>query len=76
MRHTPAAIGVLVGGSTSRRRRWGERCPAIRPDLPIAIVADSLTTVHKPGYALAGRARVLLALAGYAALALSRVDGD
>jgi hypothetical protein len=69
VRHTPAAIGVLVGGVYVAAQALGGALPAIRPYLPIAIVADSLTTVHKPGYALPA-ALGLLVLAGYAALAL------
>lgn len=69
VRHTPAAIGILVGGVYVAAQVIGGVLPAIRPYVPIAIVADSLTTVHKPGYALPA-ALGLLVLAGYAALAL------
>ena len=52
VRHTPAAIGVLVGGVYVAAQALGGVLPAMRAYVPIAIVADSLTTVHKPAYAL------------------------
>ncbi len=68
-RHTPAAIAIMVGGVYVAAQVVGGVVPSIRAYVPIAIVADSLTTVHKPGYALpAGLG--LLVLAGYAAIAL------
>jgi hypothetical protein len=70
VRHTPAAIAIMFGGVYVLAQVLGGVLPAMRAYVPIAIVADSLTTVHKPGYALPP-ALGLLVLAGYAALALA-----
>ena len=54
VRHTPAAIAVMFGGVYVLAQVLGGVLPAMRAYVPIAVVADSLTTVHKPAYALAG----------------------
>jgi hypothetical protein len=70
VRHTPAAIAVMFGGIYVLAQVLGGVLPSIRAYVPIAIVADSLTSVHKPHYALPAAAGMLV-LAGYAALALA-----
>jgi ABC-2 type transport system permease protein len=46
IRHTPAAIAVLVGGVYVVAQWVAAFAPAIMPYLPIAIVANSLSVVR------------------------------
>ena len=75
VRHTPLAVGLLVGGVYVVAQLGAALAPVVMPYLPIAIVANSLTVV-RPAMAvgdvgfpspLAG----LGVLAAYAALALA-----
>jgi ABC-2 type transport system permease protein len=68
-RHTAAAIGVLVGGVYVVSQLVGAVVPALRGYVPIEIVADSLSAVHRPGYALNPWA-ALAVLALYASVAM------
>ena len=74
VRHTPVAVGLLVGGVYVVAQLGAGLAPALMPYLPIAIVANSLT-VAQPGMAV-GDVRFLSpwaglgVLAAYAALAL------
>jgi ABC-2 type transport system permease protein len=74
VRHTPVAVGLLVGGVYVVAQLGAALAPALMPYLPIAIVANSLTVVQ-PGMAI-GDVRFLSpwaglgVLAAYAALAL------
>ena len=74
VRHTPMAVGLLVGGVYVVAQLGAALAPALMPYLPIAIVANSLTVVQ-PGMAI-GDVRFLSpwaglgVLAAYAALAL------
>lgn len=70
VRHTPAAIAVMFGGVYLLAQVLGGVLPSTRAYVPIAIVGDSLTTVHRPHYALPAVLGVLV-LAGYAAVALA-----
>jgi ABC-2 type transport system permease protein len=75
VRHTPVAVGLLVGGVYVVAQLGAALAPALMPYLPIAIVANSLTVVQ-PGMAI-GDVRFLSpwaglgVLAAYAALALA-----
>jgi hypothetical protein len=75
VRHTPAAIGLLVGGVYVVAQLVAGLTPPLMPYLPIAIVANSLTAV-RPGVAV-GQVHFLSpwaglgVLAAYAALALA-----
>jgi ABC-2 type transport system permease protein len=74
VRHTPVAIGLLVGGVYVVAQLVAGLAPVLMPWLPIAVVANSLTVV-RPGMAI-GDVRFLSpwaglgVLAAYAALAL------
>jgi hypothetical protein len=75
VRHTPVAVGLLVGGVYVVAQLGAAMAPVLMPYLPIAIVANSLTVVQ-PGMAI-GDVRFLSpwaglgVLAAYAALALA-----
>jgi hypothetical protein len=75
VRHTPVAVGLLVGGVYVVAQLGAALAPVLMPYLPIAIVANSLTVVQA-GMAI-GDVRFLSpwaglgALAAYAALALA-----
>jgi ABC-2 type transport system permease protein len=74
VRHTPVAVGLLVGGVYVVAQLGAALAPVLMPYLPIAIVANSLTVVQ-PGLAV-GDVRFLSPWAGlgvlilYAAVAL------
>jgi ABC-2 type transport system permease protein len=74
VRHTPVAVGLLVGGVYVVAQLGAALAPVVMPYLPIAIVANSLTVVQ-PGMAV-GDVRFLSpwaglgVLAAYAAVAL------
>jgi ABC-2 type transport system permease protein len=74
VRHTPVAVGLLVGGVYVVAQLGAALAPVLMPYLPIAIVANSLTVVQA-GTAI-GDVRFLSpwaglgVLAAYAALAL------
>ena len=74
VRHTPVAVGLLVGGVYVVAQLGAALAPVLMPYLPIAIVANSLTVVQA-GMAI-GDVRFLSpwaglgVLAAYAALAL------
>jgi len=74
VRHTPMAVGLLVGGVYVVAQLGAALAPVLMPYLPIAIVANSLTAVE-PGMAI-GDVRFLSpwaglgVLAAYAAVAL------
>ena len=75
VRHTPMAVGLLVGGVYVVAQLVAGLGPALMPYLPIAVVANSLTAVQ-PGLAI-GDVRFLSPWAGlgvlvlYAAVALA-----
>jgi ABC-2 type transport system permease protein len=75
VRHTPVAVGLLVGGVYVVAQLGAALAPVLMPYLPIAIVANSLTVVQA-GMAI-GDVRFLSpwaglgVLAAYAALALA-----
>jgi ABC-2 type transport system permease protein len=75
VRHTPVAVGLLVGGVYVVAQLGAALAPVLMPYLPIAIVANSLTVV-RAGMAI-GDVRFLSpwaglgVLAAYAALALA-----
>jgi ABC-2 type transport system permease protein len=75
VRHTPVAVGLLVGGVYVVAQLGAALAPVLMPYLPIAIVANSLTVVQA-GMAI-GDVRFLspwaglAVLAAYAALALA-----
>jgi hypothetical protein len=75
VRHTPMAVGLLVGGVYVVAQLGAALAPVLMPYLPIAIVANSLTVV-RPGMAV-GDVGFLSPWAGlgvltaYAALALA-----
>ena len=67
VRHTPVAVGLLVGGVYVAAQLGAALAPALMPYLPIAIVANSLTVV-RPGMAV-GDVRFLSPWAGLGVLA-------
>jgi ABC-2 type transport system permease protein len=69
VRHTPAAIGVLVGGVYVVSQFVGAMSEALMGWVPVSIVANSLTTVE-PMDGMLSPAAGLAVLAGYAAVAL------
>jgi ABC-2 type transport system permease protein len=68
VRHTPAAIGLLVGGVYVAAQLVAGLAPVLMPWLPIAVVANSLTVVE-PGMAI-GDVRFLSPWAGLGVLSL------
>jgi hypothetical protein len=68
VRHTPAAIGLLVGGVYLLAQLVAALTPAIMPYLPVAIVANSLSVV-RPEIAF-GQVRFLSPWAGLGVLSL------
>ena len=68
VRHTPAAIGLLVGGVYVAAQLVAGLAPVLMPWLPIAVVANSLTVVE-PGMAI-GDVRFLSPWAGLGVLGL------
>ena len=68
VRHTPAAIGLLVGGVYVAAQLLAGLAPVVMPWLPIAVVANSLTVVQ-PGMAI-GDVRFLSPWAGLGVLVL------
>jgi ABC-2 type transport system permease protein len=68
VRHTPAAIALLVGGVYLLAQLVAGLTPAIMPYLPVAIVANSLSVVE-PGIAV-GQVRFLSPWAGLGVLSL------
>jgi hypothetical protein len=75
VRHTPMAVGLLVGGVYVVAQLGAALAPVLMPYLPIAIVANSLTVV-RPGMAVGDVGFLspwagLGVLAAYAALALA-----
>jgi hypothetical protein len=68
VRHTPAAVGLLVGGVYVVAQLVAALTPVLMPYLPIAIVANSLTAV-RPGVAV-GQVHFLSPWAGLAVLVL------
>jgi ABC-2 type transport system permease protein len=68
VRHTPAAIAVLVGGVYVLAQMVAGFAPAIMPYLPVAIVANSLSVVQP--VAIQGRLRFLSPWAGLGMLCL------
>ena len=74
VRHTPVAVGLLVGGVYVAAQLGAALAPVLMPYLPIAIVANSLTVV-RPGMAVGDVSFLspwagLGMLAAYAAVAL------
>jgi hypothetical protein len=75
VRHTPMAVGLLVGGVYVVAQLGAALAPVLMPWLPIAIVANSLT-VERPGMAIGDVAFLspwtgLGVLTAYAAVALA-----
>jgi ABC-2 type transport system permease protein len=75
VRHTPMAVGLLVGGVYVVAQLGAALAPVVMPYLPIAIVANSLTVV-RPGMAVGDVSFLspwagLGVLAAYAAVALA-----
>jgi ABC-2 type transport system permease protein len=75
VRHTPMAVGLLVGGVYVVAQLGAALAPVLMPYLPIAIVANSLT-VERPGMAVGDVGFLspwagLGVLAAYAAVALA-----
>jgi ABC-2 type transport system permease protein len=68
VRHTPVAIGLLVGGVYVVAQLLAGLAPVVMPWLPIAVVANSLTVVQ-PGMAI-GDVRFLSPWAGLGVLVL------
>ena len=68
VRHTPVAIGLLVGGVYVVAQLVAGLAPVLMPWLPIAVVANSLTAVQ-PGIAI-GDVRFLSPWAGLGVLVL------
>jgi ABC-2 type transport system permease protein len=68
VRHTPVAIGLLVGGVYVVAQLVAGLAPVLMPWLPIAVVANSLTVVQ-PGMAI-GDVRFLSPWAGLGVLIL------
>ena len=68
VRHTPMAIGLLVGGVYVVAQLVAGLAPVLMPWLPIAVVANSLTVVQ-PGMAI-GDVRFLSPWAGLGVLVL------
>jgi ABC-2 type transport system permease protein len=68
VRHTPVAVGLLVGGVYVVAQLVAGLAPVLMPYLPIAVVANSLTAVE-PGTAI-GDVRFLSPWAGLGVLAL------
>ena len=68
VRHTPMAIGLLVGGVYVVAQLLAGLAPVVMPWLPIAVVANSLTVVQ-PGMAI-GDVRFLSPWAGLGVLVL------
>jgi ABC-2 type transport system permease protein len=68
VRHTPVAIGLLVGGVYVVAQLVAGLAPVLMPYLPIAVVANSLTAVE-PGTAI-GDVRFLSPWAGLGVLTL------
>jgi ABC-2 type transport system permease protein len=68
VRHTPVAIGLLVGGVYVVAQLVAGLAPVLMPYLPIAVVANSLTVVQ-PGMAI-GDVRFLSPWAGLGVLVL------
>jgi ABC-2 type transport system permease protein len=68
VRHTPLAIGLLVGGVYVVAQLVAGLAPVLMPWLPIAVVANSLTVVQ-PGMAI-GDVRFLSPWAGLGVLVL------
>ncbi|HEY2957716.1 MAG TPA: ABC transporter permease [Actinomycetota bacterium] len=68
VRHTPAAIAVLVGGVYVLAQMVAAFAPAIMPYLPVAIVANSLSVVQP--VAIDGQLRFLSPWAGLGVLCL------
>ena len=68
VRHTPMAVGLLVGGVYVVAQLGAALAPVLMPWLPIAIVANSLT-VERPGMAI-GDVQFLSPWAGLGVLAL------
>ncbi len=68
VRHTPVAIGLLVGGVYVVAQLVAGLAPVLMPYLPIAVVANSLTAVE-PGIAI-GDVRFLSPWAGLGVLTL------
>jgi ABC-2 type transport system permease protein len=68
VRHTPVAIGLLVGGVYVVAQLVAGLAPVLMPWLPIAVVANSLTVV-RPGTAV-GDVHFLSPWAGLGVLAL------
>jgi ABC-2 type transport system permease protein len=67
IRHTPAAIAVLVGGVYVAAQFVAILTRSLMPYLPVSIVANSLTTVQPVGD---GQVRFLSPWAGLAMLCL------
>jgi ABC-2 type transport system permease protein len=68
VRHTPAAIAVLVGGVYVLAQMVAAFAPAIMPYLPVAVVANSLSVVQP--VAIDGQLRFLSPWAGLGVLCL------
>jgi hypothetical protein len=68
VRHTPAAIAILVGGVYVLAQMVAAFAPAIMPYLPVAIVANSLSVVQP--LPIEGRLHFLSPWAGLAMLCL------
>ena len=68
VRHTPAAIAVLVGGVYVLAQMVAAFAPAVMPYLPVAIVANSLSVVRP--VAIEGQLRFLSPWAGLGVLCL------
>jgi hypothetical protein len=68
VRHTPMAVGLLVGGVYVVAQLGAALAPVLMPWLPIAIVANSLT-VERPGMAI-GDVQFLSPWAGLGVLVL------
>ena len=68
VRHTPVAIGLLVGGVYVVAQLLAGLAPVVMPYLPVAVVANSLTVVQ-PGMAI-GDVRFLSPWAGLGVLVL------
>ena len=68
VRHTPMAVGLLVGGVYVVAQLVAGLAPVLMPYLPIAVVANSLTVVE-PGMAI-GDVRFLSPWAGLGVLAI------
>ena len=68
VRHTPVAIGLLVGGVYVVAQLLAGLAPVVMPWLPIAVVANTLTVVQ-PGMAI-GDVRFLSPWAGLGVLVL------